>query len=138
MSDRVRQFPSSTTRAPNQDYADHHFAGVHRLQAAQLQHDQEQAEDDRQVGVQEILPVVSHAHGASGVEIDTRAMQSVVKSSAAPRPGRPPGARGALAQASSSIGRAAVSKTTGWGFDSLLACQPKTNQAPDDRFRLVE
>lgn len=27
-------------------------------------------------------------------------------------------------QASSSIGRAAVSKTAGWGFDSLLACQP--------------
>ena len=28
-------------------------------------------------------------------------------------------------QASSSIGRAAVSKTAGWGFDSLLACQLK-------------
>ena len=27
-----------------------------------------------------------------------------------------------LLQASSSIGRAAVSKTAGWGFDSLLAC----------------
>ena len=26
-------------------------------------------------------------------------------------------------QASSSIGRASVSKTEGWGFDSLLACQ---------------
>src|SRR5699024_3693120 len=26
--------------------------------------------------------------------------------------------------ASSSIGRAAVSKTAGWGFDSLLACHP--------------
>jgi preprotein translocase subunit SecE len=30
---------------------------------------------------------------------------------------------GQLTQASSSIGRAAVSKTAGWGFDSLLACQ---------------
>ncbi len=28
-------------------------------------------------------------------------------------------------QASSSIGRAAVSKTAGWGFDSLLACHLK-------------
>ena len=28
-----------------------------------------------------------------------------------------------IAKASSSIGRAAVSKTAGWGFDSLLACQ---------------
>ena len=26
-------------------------------------------------------------------------------------------------QASSSIGRASVSKTEGWGFDTLLACQ---------------
>jgi hypothetical protein len=27
-----------------------------------------------------------------------------------------------IVKASSSIGRAAVSKTAGWGFDSLLAC----------------
>ena len=29
-------------------------------------------------------------------------------------------------QASSSIGRASVSKTEGWGFESLLACQIRT------------
>src|SRR5204863_6086183 len=29
-----------------------------------------------------------------------------------------------VVKASSSIGRAPVSKTGGWGFDSLLACQP--------------
>src|SRR4029077_8482326 len=28
-------------------------------------------------------------------------------------------------KASSSIGRAAVSKTAGWGFETLLACQPR-------------
>lgn len=28
-------------------------------------------------------------------------------------------------QASSSIGRATVSKTVGWGFETLLACQPE-------------
>jgi hypothetical protein len=28
-----------------------------------------------------------------------------------------------LQQASSSIGRASVSKTEGWGFETLLACQ---------------
>lgn len=28
-------------------------------------------------------------------------------------------------QASSSIGRASVSKTEGWGFDALLACQQR-------------
>ena len=33
-----------------------------------------------------------------------------------------PGARGG--KASSSIGRAPVSKTGGWGFDPLLACHP--------------
>ena len=30
---------------------------------------------------------------------------------------------GTVVKASSSIGRAPVSKTGGWGFDSLLACQ---------------
>jgi hypothetical protein len=30
-------------------------------------------------------------------------------------------------QGSSSIGRAAVSKTAGWGFDSLLPCQASLN-----------
>ena len=33
-----------------------------------------------------------------------------------------PAAR-SLSKANSSIGRAPVSKTGGWGFDSLLACQ---------------
>jgi hypothetical protein len=33
-------------------------------------------------------------------------------------------AASARAQASSSIGGAPVSKTGGWGFESLLACQP--------------
>ena len=98
-------------KAPRQDHADHHFAGVHRLQTAQLQHNEEQAEDDRQVGVQEILPVVSHAHCASGVEVDTGAARTAT------------GCAWRMAQASSSIGRAPVSKTGGWGFDSLLACQ---------------
>ena len=31
-------------------------------------------------------------------------------------------------KASSSIGRAAVSKTAGWGFDSLLACHLKAGE----------
>src|SRR5512134_3455506 len=32
-------------------------------------------------------------------------------------------------QASSSIGRASVSKTEGWGFETLLACQPSLTPA---------
>ena len=34
-------------------------------------------------------------------------------------------------RASSSIGRAAVSKTAGWGFESLLACQPSGDWQTD-------
>ena len=35
-------------------------------------------------------------------------------------------------KASSSIGRAAVSKTAGWGFDSLLACHCRQQHRPKD------
>jgi preprotein translocase subunit SecE len=35
-----------------------------------------------------------------------------------------------LIQVSSSIGRVAVSKTVGWGFESLLACQRKSRKHP--------
>jgi hypothetical protein len=39
------------------------------VQAAQLQHDEEQEEDDRAAGVLEILPLLSEAHVAQRVEI---------------------------------------------------------------------
>src|SRR5690606_40996794 len=46
-------------------------------------------------------------------------------------PGRPGAAcRKPNRYASSSIGRAAVSKTAGWGFESLLACQPRHRRHP--------
>ena len=45
-------------------------------------------------------------------------------------PMSPSDARGA--KASSSIGRAPVSKTGGWGFDPLLACHPDVHRQPDD------
>ena len=38
-------------------------------------------------------------------------------------------------KASSSIGRAAVSKTAGWGFDSLLACHLLAEMAKDAEVR---
>ena len=34
----------------------HHHDGVHRVQAAQLQHDEEQEEDDRAARVEQVLP----------------------------------------------------------------------------------
>ena len=40
-------------------------------------------------------------------------------------------------QASSSIGRAAVSKTAGWGFDSLLACQIGVQEEVLDKLKLA-
>ncbi len=33
-------------------------------------------------------------------------------------------------KASSSIGRAPVSKTGGWGFEPLLACHPRSGPGP--------
>jgi hypothetical protein len=39
------------------------------VQAAQLQHDEEQKEDDGAAGVLEVLPLLPEAHGSSGVEI---------------------------------------------------------------------
>src|SRR6059058_860780 len=37
------------------------------------------------------------------------------------------------AKDSSSIGRAPVSKTGGWGFDSLLSCQFRVGSRPEER-----
>jgi hypothetical protein len=39
------------------------------VQAAQLQYDEEQEEDDRATGVFEILSLLPQAHGSSGVEV---------------------------------------------------------------------
>jgi hypothetical protein len=33
------------------------------VQAAQLHDDEEQKEDDRQAGIQQVLPILSQAHG---------------------------------------------------------------------------
>ena len=52
----------------------HHRAGVHRVQAAQLQHDEEQEEDDGAARVQQVLPLLPEAHGAQGDESSERAV----------------------------------------------------------------
>jgi len=39
------------------------------LQTAQLQHDEEQEEDDRAAGIQQVLPFLPEAHGAQGNEM---------------------------------------------------------------------
>ena len=49
----------------------HHSYGVRRLQAPQLQHDEEQEEDDGAAGVQQVLPLLPQAHGAQGDEVSS-------------------------------------------------------------------
>jgi hypothetical protein len=39
------------------------------VQAAQLQHDEEQEEDDGAAGVQQVLSLLPQAHGAQGNEV---------------------------------------------------------------------
>src|SRR5579864_1560513 len=114
------------------------------MQAPQLQHDQEPAQEFGTAGVEQVLPLLPEAHGAQGIEIAPmrERVQRARRGPGVPAdpvrasgtawavgPHDGPGAwRGAGApanqiKASSSIGRASVSKTEGWGFDSLLACQ---------------
>jgi hypothetical protein len=40
-----------------------------RLQAPQLQHDEEQEEDDGAAGVQQVLPLLPQAHGSQRDEV---------------------------------------------------------------------
>ena len=56
----------------------HRSSGVRRLQAPELQHDEEQEEDDRAARVQQVLPLLPQAHGAQRDEVGV-ASQSVVQ-----------------------------------------------------------
>jgi hypothetical protein len=42
------------------------------MQAAELRHDQEQEEDDRAAGAEQVLPLLSQAHGAQGDQVVQR------------------------------------------------------------------
>ena len=59
--DRPDPTPTSNLQV---NHERHHRAGVHRLQAAQLQHDEEQEEDDRAARDEQVLPVLPEAHGS--------------------------------------------------------------------------
>src|SRR6185436_19747822 len=50
--------------------ARHHFFGVHRVQAPELQHDEEPEEVLRAPRDEQVLPVLPEAHGAQGDEIE--------------------------------------------------------------------
>src|SRR5690606_978901 len=130
---------SAPARSPRSSSRQAHHArdrdpGVHRLQAPELQYDEEPPEDLRAARVQQVLPVLPQAHGTQGEQVtEVRSGKYEVrgKGVAAPRTSYFNLLTSARLQASSSIGRASVSKTEGWGFDSLLACQiPAHGGAP--------
>ncbi len=77
--------------------------GVHGMQAAELYDDTQQEEVDRSAADEEVLPVLSPASSASRDKVGRASTRC---------DSRP------VAQ----FGRAPVSKTGGWGFESLLAC----------------
>ena len=129
-------------------HARHHFPGVQRVQTSQLQHDQEQEEDQRAADVQQVLPLLPQARDASGDEVSRSEIwkcarlgslplradasegerpSEAARTERAERARRSESPRSGEApreiKDSSSIGRAPVSKTGGWGFDSLLSCQ---------------
>jgi hypothetical protein len=59
-------FQVSTSRI---EYARHHSAGVRRVQAPQLQHDEEQEEDDGTARDEEVLSVLPEASAAQGAKV---------------------------------------------------------------------
>ena len=79
---------------------------MHEVQEPQLHVDEEQENHDGAAGAQEVLQSLPRSYSAQGNTLSER--------------------RGFMGtgclQASSSNGRAAVSKTACWGFESLLAC----------------
>ena len=83
---------------------------MYRLQRAKLFNKQEQEEDDGTSGDEEVLSPVPASHRAQGDEIALNLVQSSDGLLAECRPVAP-------------TGRAPVSKTGCWGFESLLACQ---------------
>src|SRR6267143_4730342 len=51
------------------DEPDDHHARVQRVQGAELHHDEEQADHDRQAGQAEVLPAVPQAHRPQGDQV---------------------------------------------------------------------
>src|SRR5204862_8079867 len=91
---------------------------LHRVQTSELYDDEEQEDDDGEAGAEEVLPSRSEAHGSPGDEVRRGNKSSKPCFCTLLR----------HLQANSSTGRAAVSKTAGWGFEPLLACQPSPTQ----------
>ena len=83
-------------------HARHHLARLHHLPAAELLDDEEQAHASGPHGAEEVLQVVPEARAAQGVEVT---------------------GDGQLWRRVALTARALDSKSRGWGFESLHACQ---------------
>ena len=70
---------------------------------------------------EEVLPARAEAHAAQGIAEEVTGADRRVRPPRASEAGRPR-PRAGSAYERSSIGRAPVSKTGGWGFDSLRSC----------------
>src|SRR5436309_14816358 len=84
---------------------------MYRVQTSELHHDEEQEDHDGEAGTEEVLPSRSETHSPPGEQIRNKPLRACFCRLLR------------HLQANSSTGRAAVSKTAGWGFKSLLACQ---------------
>ena len=135
--------PRGKRHGSRKEAANRH-AGMYGLQAAHVFDDEEPGNPSRPDGVAQVLPFLPHSHTASGDALTSpgtpvgrtdREYPPVARYRGMwTRPGGPgtgaltaPEPSGAVrgAKASSSIGRAPVSKTGGWGFDPLLAWHPR-------------
>ena len=124
------------------------LAGMHHLRRPELP-DPEGDPGRRAARAEEVLPARAEAHAAQGIAeevIADRPVDPATAASPAGRPmvgsssergrstrtGRPVGRAGDPGRYErSSIGRAPVSKTGGWGFDSLRSCS-RGGRAPAD------
>ena len=114
---RFNGFPKSDIRNPNSEipYERHHHNAVYGLQRKKLLNNQEQKEDHRASGNEEILSSLPSSHGSQRDEVAFFLIRFPDG----------PTRRGVLFKYRpvAPTGRAPVSKTGCWGFESLLACQ---------------
>ena len=117
------------------DHERNHYVGVWGVQAPELLHHQEQAKYHRSAGTFEVLPLVPQAHDPPGNEVIRWSAGLRTPSERGMSGRRPwslsgrglrrfqgPWIQSVGQQACSSNGRAADSKSAGWGFESLQAC----------------
>ena len=95
--------PQRRRRPGLKRHARNYYFGMHAVQKQELHFNEKQENYHRAPGIKEVLQPLPRPYGASGDAVRLFG-RNIIR----------PVAR---------IGRAAVSKTACWGFESLLACQ---------------